>query len=82
VIDEEDDEEEEEDEELIEVEDREEDNNEDEEEDSDPNGAGEQYIDVNDKEFIPKRSLPKTARKSIEISMSSKLSKAAKKGFN
>ena len=36
--------------------------------DDDPNGAGEQYLDAKDKEFVPKRIIPKSARKSFSFS--------------
>ena len=39
----------------------------DDDDDDDPNGAGELYLDMNDKEFVPKGNPPKNARKSFVI---------------
>ncbi|CAG2122521.1 unnamed protein product, partial [Medioppia subpectinata] len=63
-----------------------------EEDDRDPNGAGEDYLDVTDTEFIPTRTLPKGARKTFpnggngapRLMMSSpmkRIRKSDKRGF-
>ena len=48
-------------------------------EDDDPNGAGEQYLDINDKEFVPKGNLPKNARKSFAFTDNNRLQMTHKK---